>query len=201
MILKRIFDRKSVGFYVDVGAHHPKRFSNTYYFYRKGWNGINIDARPGSMQDFSRVRPRDVNLEVPVSEQPEKLKYYMFNEPALNGFDPAISEERNGKGGYEIESVVELETMRLDKILDEHLPHGKQIDFLSVDVEGLDLAVLKSLDLQKYTPGVILVEILGTSLDGLRDSEVSNYLMQYEYSIFAKSMNTVFFKRLEGAKS
>ena len=49
MILGKIFSGQKHGFYVDVGAHHPLRFSNTYLFYLKGWRGINIDAMPGSM--------------------------------------------------------------------------------------------------------------------------------------------------------
>src|SRR6186713_1276577 len=62
LILKRFFSEKSGGFYVDVGAHHPKRFSNTYMFYKEGWSGINIDAMPGSMKLFNKVRSKDINL-------------------------------------------------------------------------------------------------------------------------------------------
>src|ERR1041385_1053171 len=85
MILKRIFDEKKNGFYVDVGAYHPKRFSNTYYFYKKGWRGINIDAMPGSRKAFRRQRPRDINVESPISDKHETLTYYAFDEPAING--------------------------------------------------------------------------------------------------------------------
>lgn len=58
------FRKKKIGFYVDVGAHHPMRFSNTYFFYRMGWSGINIDAMPGSMKEFKKYRRRDINLEL-----------------------------------------------------------------------------------------------------------------------------------------
>ena len=57
------------GFYVDIGAHHPKRFSNTYFFYKKGWSGINIDAMPGSMHGFRLLRTRDINLEMGISRE------------------------------------------------------------------------------------------------------------------------------------
>lgn len=63
MILHRIFERQCKGFYVDIGAHHPFRFSNTYLFYKRGWSGINIDAMPGSMNIFNKFRNRDINLE------------------------------------------------------------------------------------------------------------------------------------------
>ncbi|MFA7355121.1 MAG: SAM-dependent methyltransferase, partial [Sulfurimonadaceae bacterium] len=65
MILRRLFEQQPNGFYVDVGAHHPKRFSNTYFFYKKGWRGINIDAMPNSMELFNKIRPRDINIEKP----------------------------------------------------------------------------------------------------------------------------------------
>ena len=77
MILKRLFGGQKFGFYVDVGAHHPKRFSNTYYFYKKGWRGINIDAMPGSMIAFDKLRPRDINIERPISDKKQILTYYL----------------------------------------------------------------------------------------------------------------------------
>ena len=63
MLLDRFLEDRSVGFYVDVGAHHPKRFSNTYRLYCRGWRGLNIDANPGSMTLFQKLRPRDINVE------------------------------------------------------------------------------------------------------------------------------------------
>jgi hypothetical protein len=86
MALRRVFEKEKIGFYVDVGAHHPKRFSNTYFFYRMGWNGINIDAMPGSMKEFDKYRGRDINLELGVAKQEGILNSYVFNEPALNTF-------------------------------------------------------------------------------------------------------------------
>ena len=95
LILARIFGDKPDGFYVDVGAHHPQRFSNTYYFYRRGWRGINIDAMPGSMLAFNRLRPLDINIELGIGSQPGKLNFYMFNEPALNGFAKDLADSRD----------------------------------------------------------------------------------------------------------
>ncbi|HWR59941.1 MAG TPA: FkbM family methyltransferase, partial [Thermodesulfovibrionales bacterium] len=86
LILRRIFSNITNGFYVDIGAHHPKRFSNTYLFYRQGWCGINIDAMPGSMKLFNKFRPRDINLEFAVANGNNKMTYYEFNLPALNSF-------------------------------------------------------------------------------------------------------------------
>lgn len=52
MLLDRFFMNQKDGFYVDVGAHHPERFSNTNYYYLRGWRGINIEADPSLMKEF-----------------------------------------------------------------------------------------------------------------------------------------------------
>lgn len=194
MILRRIFERQSTGFYVDVGAHHPKRFSNTYYFYRKGWNGINIDAMPGSMIPFESMRSRDINIEKPISSKKQVLTYYAFNEPALNGFSKEISEARDGLNNYKIEFTKDIETSTLEEVLDENLPSNQVIDFLSIDVEGLDFDVIKSMNIKKYRPRVILVEVLGSSLSDLQQDSIYKFLIDEDYALYAKAVNTVIFK-------
>ena len=193
MILRRLFEGQQTGFYVDVGAHHPKRFSNTYFFYKQGWRGINIDAMPGSMKAFDKIRPRDINIEKPVSDKKQILTYYAFNEPALNGFSKELSKERDGLKNYYIEFEKDIETSTLEEILNENLPKNQQIDFLSIDVEGLDFIVLASNAFEKYKPKVILIEILGSCLKDIEENEIAIYLNQYNYSIYAKAANTVIF--------
>ena len=195
MILRRLFEKQKTGFYVDVGAHHPKRFSNTFFFYKNGWIGINIDAMPNSMGLFNKIRPRDTNLEIPISDKKQKLKYYMFNEPALNGFSKELAEKRDGKDNYKIISEKNLETSTLEEIFEKHLPHGQEIDFLSIDVEGLDLQVLKSNNWRRFRPKCVLVEILGSSINDVTNSKEYKYLAGFEYEIFAKAVNTVIFRR------
>jgi FkbM family methyltransferase len=195
LILERYFASQREGFYVDVGAHHPLRFSNTYKFYKRGWQGINIDAMPNSMVEFNKLRSRDINIEVPVSADSKILPYYIFNEPALNGFDAELSRERNqAKNNYFIERTEDLQTRRLSEILDEHLRKGQKIDFLSIDVEGFDLEVLKSNDWQKYRPEIVLVELFGESLSAVIDSDINQYLTHRDYELYAKTINTVFYK-------
>jgi len=195
MILRRVFEHKTDGFYVDIGAHHPMRFSNTYYFYRRGWHGINVDARPGSKRDFDRVRKRDVNVECGVARQAGVAHYYEFNEPALNGFSASLSGERNGRGDYRIVATHQVQLTTLRELLDAHLPPGQEIDFLSIDVEGLDLDVVLSNDWGKYRPAYVLVEILGSSLGDVTATPIAQALTTYGYEIYAKCVNTVFFRR------
>ena len=197
ILLLRIFGDQNDGLYVDVGAHHPKRFSNTYLFYKRGWRGINIDAMPGSMKLFHKMRPRDINLEMGVANQEGTRNFYIFNEPALNGFSAELSEERSlAENPYHVKEVIKVDVKPLRQILDQHLVGGgyQGIDFLSVDVEGFDLEVLQSNDWFKYRPKFVLAEVLNSSLHDLDQDPVVSFMRDQNYVVYAKLVNTVFFK-------
>jgi FkbM family methyltransferase len=193
MVLKAIFHQGKKGFYVDIGAHHPQIFSNTLYFYRRGWNGINVDAMPGSMEGFKKLRRRDINLETAISDKQETLTYFAFNEPALNTFSKELAEERMQIPKFKLLYEKQLKTERLSEVLDMHLPRGQHIDFMTIDVEGLDLNVLQSNDWNKYRPTFILIESLEFSFDRIQDSPVASFLYEKEYTLFSKTVNTLFF--------
>jgi FkbM family methyltransferase len=194
LVLKRIFGSKSRGFYVDIGAHHPKRFSNTFIFYQRGWHGINVDAMPGSMEDFRRLRPRDVNLEIAISSRRETLTYYMFDEPALNGFDRELCEERIRTTAYRLVGQRPVAAIPLRELFVEYAS-AENIDFMSIDVEGLDLPVLQSNDWERFRPKVVLVECLDSFFVGpeLAQNRAAAFMSGVDYGAFAKTFNTVFF--------
>jgi FkbM family methyltransferase len=194
MILRRLFEDRRRGYYVDVGAHHPKRFSNTFTFYKKGWRGINIDAMPGSMAPFKRIRPRDVNLEVAIAEESRRATYFMFNDPALNTFDQDLARSRDGVGQFRIVRQQEISMLPLSAVLEKHLPSGQSITFLSVDVEGFDALVLRSNDWKRFRPECVLIESgQPTIADTLRD-ESSVFLQQHGYQLIAKTVSTAIFR-------
>lgn len=183
-----------VGFYVDVGAHHPFRYSNTQYFYERGWRGINIDATPGGMSAFKSARPLDTNLEIAIAEKERTLTFYEFSSPELNSFNKELSEARAAVPGCKIINTRSVQTRSLKSILEEHLPVGKQIDFLSIDVEGLDLEVAHSNDWQKFRPLLVLVE--DSSISSLRevfDAPISQFLEQQGYELISKTALTLIF--------
>lgn len=195
LIAARLFDEKADGFYVDIGAHHPIRHSNTYLLYRRGWRGINIDATPGAMAEFRRLRPRDINVECLVASDPLPQRFYVFNEPALNTASPAMARERPTENAqYQVTREVELRPRTLASLLDEFLPQGKTIDLMSVDVEGLDLDVLGSNDWERYRPSLLLVEVLQTELSELDKHEIVQFLRGRNYRPIAKLYNTVVFR-------
>jgi FkbM family methyltransferase len=183
------------GFYVDIGAHHPVRFSNTWMFYRKGWRGINIDPTPGSMLPFKFMRRKDINLEIGIGQKSETILFHCFNEPALNTFDIDLANERNTGKPYKIVKIIEVQTEPLSNILNKFLPKGKQIDFLTIDVEGLDLQVLQSNDWEKYSPMYVLVEDIDFNLSVLDSSPIYNYLSQKGYEIVSVLKRTIIYKK------
>lgn len=195
LILQRILENQKRGFYVDVGAHHPFRFSNTYLFYKRGWRGINLDAMPNSMKIFAKYRPRDMNLEIPVGKDKEELTYYIFNEPALNTFDQSRVEDILNKREYTLMKKIQIQIRSLKSILDEYLPQGQGIDFMSIDVEGLDFEVLRSNDWAKYRPRILLVESTGGGgINEFFQSELGCFLSERGYEVFAKTFNTFFLR-------
>lgn len=198
VLLSRVFNPQvnTLGFYIDVGAHHPKRFSNTYLFHKSGWKGMNIDATPGSMESFKKMRPSDINLELAISNSARELTFYCFNEPALNGFSKELTDFRENLGdAYYVSEELIIKTHKLSEVLESYMPEDVEIDFLTIDVEGLDFEVIQSNDWDKFRPKIVLVEILVDSAEKLFSNEMYLYLKDCDYEFFAKTVNTVFFRR------
>lgn len=184
------------GYYVDVGAHHPVRFSNTLFFYKKGWRGINIDPTPGSMRPFKLWRRRDINLEIGIGPENGALTFYCFNEPALNTFDPEVAAQRDTGKPYRVIRKVEVAIYPLGEVLKQHLAKGMKIDFLSIDVEGLDLEVLKSNDWAHYSPRFVLVEDHEFDIEDPKKSKIYVFLKDQGYKISAVLSRTIIYQKV-----
>jgi FkbM family methyltransferase len=146
------------GIYVDVGAFNPVTFSNTLLLHKQGWQGINIDADPEKIDEFNRTRPGDFNVVAAVSDTVEKLKFASYPSQATNQLYPLDSTEFTSIVGEEPTKIIELETTRLDKILEASPFKSKNICYLNIDCEGHDFNVLKSFDVEHYLPKVISIE-------------------------------------------
>jgi len=194
LLLARILGEMKIttGFFVDIGAHHPTRYSNTYYFYRRGWRGINVDALPGTKKLFQHLRPRDITVECGVGSQEGVLKYFSFNEPALNTFSGQEAKKKE-RPPYHIIDTLQIPVVTLKQILDEYLPGGTQIDFMTIDAEGFDHEIISSNDWNLYRPRVVLVELLNTDIQNLETHPTAQILYRHNYRAMAKTLNTFFF--------
>ena len=200
LVLARFFEtiKKTEGFFVDIGAHHPIRYSNTYYFYRRGWRGINVDALPGTKKLFERMRPKDITVECGVGVKAGILTYFSFNEPALNTFSEHEAKKKDILP-YRMLKKIPIPIVTLETILDENLPLEQGIDFLSIDVEGFDHEVISSNNWGKYRPKIILVEILESRVHDLGSHPTAKILLEQGYKFIAKTHNTYFFAANETA--
>jgi hypothetical protein len=187
MVVRQLLEETATGFFVEVGAHHPVYYSNTYHFYRRGWRGINIDAAPGSMDAFRVLRPNDVNLEQCIGPADgEPVTFFMFDQPACNTFDEQTARRTESTGRARLVSTAPMRTTTLTTCLDKYGPRDRRIDFLSIDIEGLDDAVLSSLDFGRYAPRVIVFEDHDADLAALDQSSTVRTLRTQGYEVVAK---------------
>jgi FkbM family methyltransferase len=182
------------GFYVDIGAHHPVRLSNTYRFYRKGWKGINVDPNPAAIDKFRARRPQDINIEAGIASVAGTMTYFMFDTPEVNTISESMA-LKQAADGYKLIGKRSVEVLTLASLLDRHLASNQEIDLLSIDVEGLDTEVLESNNWKKYCPRLILVELNDADVRGALESSTARYLMSKNYRFIAKSYNTLAFIR------
>ena len=139
------------------------------------------------MEKFNRFRPRDINLEIPISDKENKLKYYMFSPSFFNSFQKesfALHKDKFIK-------VKELQTKKLSWVLDTYL--NREIDFLTIDVEGMELEVLKSNNWKKYRPKVIVFELFASEIESVKANQTSSFLKDKGYSFYCFSKTNVFF--------
>ena len=181
MVLRAIYARYPAnypGFYVDIGAHHPFRFSTTRFFYETGWNGICVDPLPLAAKLFKRYRPRDIFLQVGVSEKAGEMTYLMLDEPAFNRLSEQIALENIER----VRQTQEVKVLPLHQILGRYRFPGSEFDFLSVDVEGSELQVLRSNNWEYYRPRIVLVEEMSSlRLNEVADTERSRFMKRVDY--------------------
>jgi FkbM family methyltransferase len=195
LLLLKLLRNKPKGFYVDVGAHHPMRLSNTYLFYRMGWNGINIDAMPGLLYKFNKYRKRDINIEALVSDKNQIKRYEIYSEGAFNGISQ--NEFASDKGDAKLISSIEIKTRRLDEIFAQYLPKEIEIDFMSIDVEGHEFEVLKSSDWTQYRPKFLLIERHNIDIYNFKNDLICNYLHGLKYELICRTPANIFFQKIE----
>jgi hypothetical protein len=114
-----------------------------------------------------------------------------FIEAGESGY--CFCKKRDGKRKNKICKEIKINTLTLEEVLNNYLSENVEIDLLSVDVEGLDFQVLTSNDWSKYKPNVILVEDLNFSFVNPDNSKIYKFLMDKDYHLIAKTMNTVFY--------
>ena len=171
-----------VGKYVDIGCYHPIKYSNTALLHKKGWTGINIDLNKTSIDLFNACRKNDLNFVACLSDKIQEVEIFIDSEfSALNSMYP----DNFQNFGFKNLKKVKINTKLFTQLV------KKNFDFLNIDCEGNDLKILKTIDLLKYTPKIICIEV-----SEKYKNEIYNYLKNYGYQIYhIKSLSHIFQKR------
>ena len=191
--------------YLDIGANEPRYISNTYYFYLRGGTGVLIEPNPYLYKKLKRFRPRDtvLNTGIGVSEKAE-ADFFLFPNFA-NGLSTFSEKEAKhwtetgmkGLGKIPIEKIIKIPLIPVNNILEKYFGN-KAPNFISLDVEGLDMEILRSLDFNKYQPEVICVETLAYDKDqqGYKLYEIIDFMLTKNYDVYADTrVNTIFCRK------
>jgi FkbM family methyltransferase len=194
-VFKHILQKKDFT-YFDVGAHHPFYLSNTALFYKSGMKGVCIEPDPLLHEEISKARSRDVCLNIGVGftideTATEDLDFYIMSARTLNTFSREEAERLDSEGLYKILEQKKIPVVHLHRLFKEYFVP----DFLSIDVEGIDFEILKSIDFQKYRPKVVCIETAEFSAvpPGKKEEESIVYLKEKDYLVYADTFNNTIF--------
>lgn len=182
--------------YLDLGAHRPIFISNTYLFYKGGSRGVCVEADPTLCVDFRKKRPKDILLNIGVGTKKGKLPFYIMTARSLNTFSLEEAEKiaaGNIHGKQNIEKIVEIDLIPVNEIVKQYCP--KEIDFVSLDIEGLDFEILKTFDFTKNRPKIWCIETLGFDEKGreYKEQEIIDYMDKKGYFVYADTnINSIF---------
>lgn len=179
VLLWRALKDVTVGHYVDVGAGHPARNSVTKLFYDRGWTGVNVEPLPHLATELSRARPRDTNVRAAVSDTSatsiDLISIDLWDELSTIAPDRAQSLRDQGRDV----TVIPVPVARLDDVLAD--TGWADLHFLKVDVEGAELDVLRTLDLARTRPWIVLVEVVAGGDENRSRTEISDHLLSNRY--------------------
>ncbi len=190
--------------YLDIGANEPRFISNTFYFYEKGSTGVLIEPNPFLYKKLKMQRPKDIVLNIGIGfTDVQEADFYMFPDYA-NGLSTFSEKEAKhweeigmkGMGKIPVEKVIKMPLIPINKILAQYFTH-KAPDVISLDVEGLDLEILKAMDFIKYRPSLICVETLmyDENQKTFKTTEVTDFMVSKNYSVYADTrVNTIYCK-------
>ncbi|MBU4556704.1 MAG: FkbM family methyltransferase [Actinobacteria bacterium] len=186
LILDALLGSPALGTYVDVGANDPAVLSNTRRFHERGWNGLNIEPNSELCAALASARPGDITLNIGIAPEAGSLTFYKMDPSTLSTFDKGAARDNLAHPGARMIEEVEVLVEPLSQVLDTHLA-GRTVDFLSVDTEGLDLAVLQSNDWHKHRPRLVLVEV------AWEGAEIIEYLGSQDYAfLWSNAVNGIF---------
>lgn len=176
--------------YIDIGAHHPINISNTALLYKRGSSGINIEANPNLIDAFNKYRPRDINLNIGVSDKQGNLEFYCIDDySGRNTFDKKTAEKFVLENpDFKIREIKTIEVKTINDIIKQYA-NGIYPDLLSIDIEGFDYRVLSSADFSNSFPKVICAEITQLNVN----ENICELLQSRDYIPYVYTVGNIIF--------
>ena len=183
--------------YLDIGAHHPFWLNNTMLFYEEGSNGINIEPDTNMYKSLCKYRPKDLNLNIGISDKKETLNFYIFSSPTLNTFSKEEAFKIAKESQHKIIETKLIHTDTISNLINKYYSNHSP-DFLSIDIEGLEMDILSDINFYAFTPTVICVETISFSEErkGVKNHQLINLLTSNGYFVYADTyINTIFVRK------
>lgn len=199
VLVRKLFPRKKTsGIYLDIGAYHPFKHSNTAYFWLKGWHGFNIDANPNTINLFNKARPTDTNIWTAIIPE----KDYRAGIREVDLMLPAKKDHASGvsaTGTCHSNTALERDFKESQKVSAKSISqiitdfNISNIDYLNVDVEGYDSVIIQEFDFAVFHPKVISIEDYSEDMAKLLSSEISTFLFSKGYLLMGRAGPTSIF--------
>jgi FkbM family methyltransferase len=179
--------------YLDVGANDPVRQNNTYFFYRERFRGVLVEPNPDYAESLRSVRPEDKTLVAGIgTSSAREAEFYVMNKPALSTFsrDQAERMIQSLGGKVRIHKVITVPLLDINDVMAENFKEAPT--FLSIDTEGMDLAILKTVDFARFRPKIVCAETLEAG-SSKTIAEIGRYMEGHGYEPRGGSLvNTIF---------
>ncbi|PPC91038.1 MAG: hypothetical protein CTY34_05470 [Methylobacter sp.] len=178
--------------YLDIGAHHPINISNTALLYKFGSRGVNVEANPNLIELFLQIRPEDKTINVGVSDLADEMNFYMIDDySGRNTFEKLEADKFVTENpGFKITKVLKIKVITINEIV-RNFFWKKPLDFLTIDVEGLDERIIRSLDFNLCRPKIICIETVDAV--GNYNGKLKDFICENSYeSLVHMGGNTLF---------
>lgn len=183
--------------YLDLGANHPVKGSNTNFFYQRGSSGVLVEANPDLIPDLEKLREGDVILNRCIdSRDGASLHFYIMSDDGLSTPNKEQVEEiQNKNPEVIIKREVDIESITVNHIMETYF-NNRAPEILSIDIEGKDLEILQSIDFQKYRPLLVVIEMIDYEAEDIsykKNMDIYNYMIQQDYHEYAfTGINSIF---------
>jgi FkbM family methyltransferase len=172
----QFFDRRTEGVFVDVGANDPKVGSQSWFLEQQGWSGLLVEPQAALCERLRQGRPRSRVFQVACGApgHPAELLLHIAERDSKSSLVKNLVEP-----GTTYVRTEPVKIMTLDAVLQEG---GKpRVDFVSIDVEGTQLDVLRGFSLSRHRPALLLIE------DHLHHLQVHRYVRGQGYRLVKRT--------------